>query len=309
MTQSSKADILLLAISLIWAATFIIIKHALDDVPPFLFTGLRFLLASSVGLLLWGKYLRSLTLKDIRQGIILGIVFGIGFLLQTWGLQYTTIAKSSFITGSMVIFTPIVYYIIERRPISIMQKIGVVIVTFGLWIFTDPNFSSVNNGDIATLLCAVLWGVYITLTDLYTTQRDDILEHSARLTLLQFISTCCISFFAFLLYEQSATHTFQQLLYNSFTAQDVLIAIGYTALLGSVIATYIQTRWQRDSTPVKAALIFSLEPIIASVLAYIYISEQFGWRELIGGAIVLIGVLAGEIGESAYHFIKPQKTK
>lgn len=308
MTQSSKADILLLAISLIWAATFIIIKHALDDVPPFLFTGLRFLLASSVGLLLWGKYLRSLTLRDIRQGIILGIVFGIGFLLQTWGLQYTTIAKSSFITGSMVIFTPIVYYIIERRPISIMQKIGVVIVTFGLWIFTDPNFSSVNNGDIATLLCAVLWGVYITLTDLYTTQRDDILEHSARLTLLQFISTCCISFFAFFLYEQNSSHTFQELLYNSFTTQDALIAIGYTALLGSVIATYIQTRWQRDSTPVKAALIFSLEPIIASILAYLYINEQFGWRELIGGAIVLVGVLAGEIGESVYNFFKPQKT-
>lgn len=90
----------------------------------------------------------------------MGIVFGIGFLLQTWGLQYTTIAKSSFITGSMVIFTPIVYYLIERRPVTLMQKIGVFVVTLGLWIFTDPNFSSVNKGDIATLICAVLWAWY-----------------------------------------------------------------------------------------------------------------------------------------------------
>ena len=255
MTKSSRADILLLLISLIWAATFIIIKNALDDVPPFLFTGLRFFLASSVGFLLWGKYLHSLTLRDIRQGIILGIVFGIGFLLQTWGLKYTTIAKSSFITGSMVIFTPMVYYVVERRPVTLMQKIGVIIVTVGLWIFTDPNFTSVNRGDIATLLCAALWGVYITLTDVYTTNRDDILEHSARLTLLQFISTCIISSIAYLLYEHSSMTDFQTLLHISFTTQDALVAIVYTAFLGSVIATYIQTRWQRDSTPVKAALV------------------------------------------------------
>ncbi|MFN5310310.1 MAG: DMT family transporter [Candidatus Kapaibacterium sp.] len=307
MTKSSRADILLLLIALIWAATFIVIKYALDDVPPFLFTGLRFLLASGVGLLLWGKYLRSLTVKDIQQGTILGIVFGIGFLLQTWGLQYTTIAKSSFITGSMVIFTPIVYYLIERRPVTLMQKIGVLVVTLGLWIFTDPNFSSVNKGDIATLICAVLWGVYITLTDVYTANREDILEHSARLTLLQFISTCIISSIAYLLYEHTSMADFQQLLHISFTAQDALIAICYTAFLGSVIATYIQTRWQRDSSPVKAALIFSLEPIIASILAYLYISEQFGWREFIGGSIVLLGVLMGEIGENVYNALKGKR--
>ncbi len=304
MTNSSRADILLLLISLIWAASFIIIKYALDDVPPFLFTGLRFFLASSIGLILWGKYLRSMTIKDIQQGTVLGLIFGIGFLLQTWGLQFTTIAKSSFITGSMVIFTPIVYYLIERRPITLMQKTGVVIVTVGLWIFTDPNFTSVNRGDIATLLCALLWGVYITLTDVYTSNRDDILEHSARLTLLQFISTCVISSIAYLIYEHSSMADFQRLVHISFTTRDAFVAIVYTAVLGSVIATYIQTRWQRDSTPVKAALIFSLEPIIASLLAYLYINEQFGWREFVGGTIVLLGVLMGEIGEGVYNALK-----
>jgi drug/metabolite transporter (DMT)-like permease len=74
-----------------------------------------------------------------------------------------------------------------------------------------------------------------------------------------------------------------------------------------VIATYIQTRWQRDSSPVKAALIFSLEPIIASILAYLYISEQFGWREFMGGSIVLLGVLMGEIGENVYNTLRGKR--
>jgi len=307
MQKSTRADILLLTIAMVWAATFIIIKNALDDIPPFFFTALRFLIASIIGTFIWGKYLVKASAKDYMQGAVLGAIFGIGFLLQTWGLQYTTIAKSSFITVSMVIFTPIVYYLVERRPVSLMQKIGVCIVTIGLWIFTDPDFSSMNYGDIATILCAVLWGIYITFTDVFTRDRKDIIEASARLTLLQFIFTCIISYIAYILFEYHAGAGISQLFEKSITAQDVLIAISYTAILGSVIATYIQTRWQRDSSPVRAALIFSLEPIIASMLAFIIIKEHFGMRELLGGFFVLSGVLAGETGETLVKFFTPKK--
>lgn len=307
MQKSSKADILLLSIAVIWAATFIIIKNALDDIPPFFFTAFRFLIASCIGLFLWGKFLLKATVKDYFQGAILGAVFGVGFLLQTWGLQYTTIAKSSFITGSMVIFTPIVYFLVERRPVSLIQKIGVGIVTLGLWIFTNPDFSSLNYGDIATISCAVLWGVYITFTDVFTRDRQDILEASARLTLLQFIFTCIISFFVYLAFESKSGMEISVLTEKAVTYQDAIIAIGYTAILGSVVATYIQTRWQRDSSPVRAALIFSLEPIIASMLAYVLISEKFGAREFIGGFFVLLGVLAGEIGETVMAFFRRKK--
>ena len=299
MLKTFKAELLLVFITLIWGGTFVIIKNALTDVPPFLYSGLRFTLASGIALLLWWKYLRGITRTELQQGLLLGVFFSIGFLLQTWGLNYTTVSKSSFITGAMVIFAPITYWIVERRPISLFQKIGVVVVISGLWIFANPDFAHLNKGDIATLLCSVCWGIYITYTDVFTRDSTDIGVLSVRLAVVQFILTTFISFGAYLCFEGSPAHFLGDII-KVLPSKAFIIAVLYTGILGSVVATYIQTRYQRETTPVKVALIFSIEPILASAMAVILLNESFMGFEIFGGAIVIGGVLVAEIGDAIW---------
>ena len=77
INRKQKADLFMLLITIIWSGTFIIIKNALFDVPPFLYTSLRFFAATFIGLVLWHKQCRNITLQQWKQGSILAIFFAL----------------------------------------------------------------------------------------------------------------------------------------------------------------------------------------------------------------------------------------
>lgn len=295
LTRNQRADLFMLFITLIWSGTFVIIKNALDDVPPFLYTGLRFALASAIGYAIWFRYLHGITKKDILQGSVLGMFFGLGFLSQTWGLQHTTVANSSFITGSMAIFTPIAAFLIDGRTVSRYQVAGIFIVLTGLAFFSQHGLEEwqFNEGDLATLFCAIMWGMYITYTDTFMRDAKDVATTSARLTLIQFIISCCIAFAGSLIMEGPITEM-PDLIHTAFNSTDFWIAILYTSIFASIVATYIQTRYQHETTPVKAALMFSTEPVTATLLAVIVGMETLSIEKLLIGAVVIIGVLIAQ---------------
>lgn len=295
LNTRQRADLFMLLITLIWSGTFVIIKNALDEVPPFLYTGLRFALASLIGYALWFRSMRGITKKEVFQGSVLGIFFGLGFLSQTWGLQHTTVANSSFITGSMAIFTPIAAFLIDKRTVSKFQVLGIFIVLTGLAFFSQHGLDDwqFNVGDAATLFCAVMWGMYITYTDKFMRDAENIAISSARLTLMQFIISCLFAFIGSMLMEGPVSNM-PSLIQVAFNSSDFWIAFLYTAILASIVATYIQTRYQHETTPVKAALMFSTEPVTATLLAVIVGMESLSIEKLFIGAVVIIGVLIAQ---------------
>jgi len=285
----------MLLITMIWSGTFVIIKNALDEVPPFLYTGLRFALASLIGYALWFRSMHGITRKEVFQGSILGLFFGFGFLSQTWGLQHTSVANSSFITGSMAIFTPIAAFLIDRRTVSIYQALGILIVLTGLAFFSQHGLEEwqFNVGDAATLFCAVMWGMYITYTDKFMRDAENIAQSSARLTLIQFIISCVFAFAGSILLEGPISEM-PQMIQQAFNSTDFWIAFLYTSILASIVATYIQTRYQHETTPVKAALMFSTEPVTATLLAVIIGMESLSIEKLLIGGVVILGVLIAQ---------------
>ena len=295
LTRNQRADLFMLFITLIWSGTFVIIKNALDEVPPFLYTALRFALASLIGYGLWFRYMKGITSKDIIQGSVLGFFFGLGFLSQTWGLQHTTVANSSFITGSMAIFTPIAAYLINRRSVSKIQMIGIFTVLTGLGFFSQHGSKewSFNSGDLATLFCAIMWGMYITYTDRFMSQADDVPTISARLTLIQFVVSCIFASIGSVLFEGNPANM-PGLISQAFSSMDFLIALLYTSILASIVATYVQTRYQHETTPVKAALMFSTEPVTATAFAVIVGMETISIEKFALGGIVILGVLIAQ---------------
>jgi drug/metabolite transporter (DMT)-like permease len=296
LTTRQRADLFMLLITLIWSGTFVIIKNALDEVPPFLYTGLRFALASLIGYVIWFRLMHGITKKEVFQGSILGVFFGLGFLSQTWGLQHTSVANSSFITGSMAIFTPIAAFLIDKRTVSIYQALGILIVLTGLAFFSQHGFDEwqFNVGDIATLLCAIMWGMYITYTDKFMRDSKNISTASARLTLVQFIVSCLFAFAGSFIFEGPISQM-PHMIQTAFLSTDFWIALLYTSILASIVATYIQTRYQHETTPVKAALMFSTEPVAATLFAVMIGMETLSIEKFMIGAIVILGVLIAQV--------------
>lgn len=285
--KSWKAETYLMLVTLIWGGTFLFTKQALVDCSPSLFLVIRLLLAFTLTLIFFGKHLKHLNKEIFWHGTVLGLFFGVGFLLQTYGLKFTSVSKTAFITGITVSITPFVYFILQKKKIAFWSIIGVIIATIGLYIFTKPEFNNINIGDVLVLLSTFMWAFYITYMDIFTKDKVGVASTSL-LVLLQFFYTFLLAVIALFIFD------FGNLKLN-FT-NNLIFALIFNGILASFLVTFIHTAVQRYTSPVKAALIFSLEPVFAATFAIIFIDEVLSTREYLGGAILLIGVVVSELG-------------
>jgi len=290
-----KAEFMLFLMTLIWGATFLFTKLGLESCPPFLYVIFRFSIALALVLIFFNKYMNNIDRATWKSGAILGLLFGGGFVLQTVGLGMTNVTNSAFITGLTVVLTPFAFKLISKEKLLFWPKLGVIIAFIGLYIFTNPDLDNINNGDILTLLSTGFWAVYITLMDSYTKDYDSN-RKTMQLVAIQFVFALPLPLLGFLLLELPELHVD--------VSTDLIMSLAFNAILASFVLTIIHTTYQRYTTPVKAALIFSLEPIFASIFAAIFLSEILSTLELIGATILMLGVLTSELGKFVYNKLK-----
>jgi drug/metabolite transporter (DMT)-like permease len=260
----------------------VVIKGALEDTSPLFFVGTRFLIAALFVTPFIINKLKGFTAPVLRAGILLGIIMFIGFSTQTLGLQYTTASKSGFITGLAVVFTPILQMLIERRIPRPGNVLGIVLVVIGLYFLTSPAGASFNIGDGLTLACAFFFALYIVYIDVFSKKYSII--H------LVYLQICTVMILSFLFTAGFETVQFE-------ITGNLLFALAYTAILATVINTYLHTEYQRYTTPTRAAIIFTLEPVFAAALAFFVLHELLGFRGLLGGAIIIFGILISEMSD------------
>ena len=282
MTTRSRAEAALLGTTLIWGGTFAVVKIGMRDVSPLLLIAIRFILGGGLMLLLFGRRLFPIPGQALLKGSILAAFLFLGFVTQNIGLTITTASKSAFITGMMVIFVPLLQVVIERRPPRLGNVVGVAIVTLGLWFLTSPNGESFNSGDALTMLCAVLFAVYIVYLDVVSKEMT-----TEQLVVIQMIVSGLMALVATALFETP----------RLVPSTQAIASLIYLTLLATVVTTYVQTRFQKNTTPTRAVVIFSIEPVIATIIAYFLLGETLGALGLLGGALIIAGVLVSEFAD------------
>jgi drug/metabolite transporter (DMT)-like permease len=292
-----KALAALILPTVIWGGTFVIIKESLSFVSPMVFISSRFLFAALLLLPFTGIIFRGSGSMEIKGGMLLGLLYFIGFATQTIGLNFTTATKSGFITGTFVVFTPILQLLIEKRKPSKWNITGIVLVLIGLiFLFSHGEHlfdvfseigSNFNIGDFLTLICALSYSGYIVYLD--------IISKKAKFMPLVFIQIALTAAGGILFLMIFAATGIEQIRINYNTY--VILALLYTAILATILTTGLQTRFQKYVTPTKAAIIFSFEPIFAAVFAYLLINERLGSFGIMGGIFIFAGLLVSEIFE------------
>ncbi len=288
-------EIALLINTLIWGATFVIIKSALSDASPMMFVGIRFTFAALVLLPFAKKIFKFSKTGTLKAGIVLGILYFLGFASQTLGLQYTTATKSGFITGTFVIFTPVFQWLLEKKVPAKWNLIGVSIVIIGLLFLSSKGTSifdvfselgsNFNIGDFFTLLCALFWGWYLVELDMISKKFDYM-----PLVFSQILVTGIGGFLFVFLFSVTGL---EQIKY-SFDF-NLIFAILYTSLLATVLATTLQTKYQKFVSPTKAGIILSFEPIFAALVAFIVLSEKISYFGIIGCLLIFSGLIISEV--------------
>jgi drug/metabolite transporter (DMT)-like permease len=180
----------------------------------------------------------------------------------------------------MVVFVPFFQYFVERRPPTWGNVLGIGIVLIGLWFLTSPSGAEFNVGDGLTLFTAVVFALYIVYLDIASKAMSPV-----QLTFLQSAATGMLSWFAAL--------GFERMFFNPTTS--MITSLAYLTLFATIITTFVQTTFQKDTTPTRAVIIFTVEPVWASIIAYFVLSEQLGALGILGGALIILGVLVSEL--------------
>jgi drug/metabolite transporter (DMT)-like permease len=208
-------------------------------------------------------------------------MLGTGIVIQNYGIYETTASKAAFITGLMVIFTPVAQMLLEKRAPKTGNIIGIVVVIVGLYLLTSPTGSGINIGDLLVLFSAMIFGVYIVFLDIFTK-----VENVLHLASIQVTMTTITA---------ALTIPFEEIVF--FPETQLIVSIIYMGICATVITTYIQTRYQKDTTPTRAVIIFTFEPVIAAVLAYYILNELLGIMGIIGAILIIIGILISEFSD------------
>lgn len=281
----------LLLVSLIWGTTFVAVKTALEDVPPFLFLTLRFGIGAIASLLLVRRTpgLRSALLA----GIPLGFVLAGGYGAQTLGLLTTTPARSGFLTGLNILLIPLWgWWILHRRP-GWFPLLGLLLATVGMWFLTRPGSGGWVSGDGWTLVCAVFFGLHVVLLT-----RVGANHRPGGILFSQLATTSVLGAVAHVAWSPDQT--------IHWTSKPLWGALLLTGILASLLTTWLQMRFQPRVSPARVALVFATEPVFAALFSVLLWGERLGPGGWIGGGLILAGMLLAEL-ESTGERVSPSR--
>jgi drug/metabolite transporter (DMT)-like permease len=287
MSQRLKADLLLIFCTVIWGATFVLVKDALSDASVFAFLLVRFALAALVLALVSPGSLARLRRRELSAGALIGCFMFAGYALQTVGLNRTTPSKAAFITGSSVIMVPLVQAALGRGRMNRWVWAGALAALAGLYFLTVPpaGLAALNQGDLWVLAAALMFAFHILSVGRFAP------HHSvSNLTFIQIATTALLAALALPLLHATGVEPARLAWTRLFVIAVLVTAVGSTA-----VAFSIQVWAQRYTSPAHTAIVFSLEPLFAVLTSYIFWGERLGPRGLAGGALIFAGILLAEL--------------
>ncbi|AZC30538.1 Permease of the drug/metabolite transporter (DMT) superfamily [Pseudomonas chlororaphis subsp. piscium] len=283
----SKAECVLVLITMVWGGTFLTVQHAMTVSGPMFFVGLRFAAAACIVGLFSLHSLRGLTLFELKAGVFIGTAIMLGYGLQTVGLQSIPSSQSAFITALYVPFVPLLQWLFMGKRPGLMPSIGIMLAFTGLMLLSGPSGAALDfsPGEIATLISTVAIAAEIILISTYAGQVD-----VRRVTVVQLAATSVLSFLM-VVPTQEAIPDFSWLLLAS--------ALGLGAASAAI---QVAMNWaQKSVSPTRATLIYAGEPVWAGLVGRIA-GERLPALALLGGALIVAAVIVSELktkGKSA----------
>lgn len=276
-SRQGQATAALLLVTAIWGSTFFIIKDALHTIDPFDYLVVRFLIASVVSGVIFFRRLRRLTAMEWKIGLGLGAVYGIAQIAQTTGLARTSASVSGFITGTYVVITPVILWLLYRVRPARNVWLAVALSITGLAVLSLTGFSAGGIGEVLTFAGAATYALHIVLLDKFAAKVD-----AMALTVLQLIGVTVVCFPFSLREGVSVPPTL-----------NVWGAILYTAVVAGIITMLLQTWSQKHLPATRVAILMTFEPVFASTFAVIFGSDQLTLRLVLGGTLIFLATVIG----------------
>jgi drug/metabolite transporter (DMT)-like permease len=267
----------LVGVAAMWGISFVVMKPAIAQQPFMDFLAIRFTIATAIMFAIRPKVIFALKGRMLVIGGALGVILGFAYITQTLALDLTTAAITGFLTGTYVVLTPILGWIIFRKKIGIKVAIGAILALIGLGLISITGVS-IEVGQIWGIVCAVLYALHIVGLGRYSAGLD-----SYALTFVQLFFVTVVSWIGALPDGYVSPPTIE-----------VWYAVLFTAIFGTVIAFFVQTWAQARMDPSRVAIVLTFEVVFTALISVGVGQEELALRTIIGGGFMVAAMLIVE---------------
>ena len=294
----SVSHALLLLTAFIWGITFVFQTTGMETLGPFGFSAFRFLIGS-IAILpiaiweyqrvnLWALSVKSspeIIEKDrnfiLWGSVFLGVIMFTGSALQQVSLGITSVANTAFLTTLYVPLVPIFGFVLFQKNIGKWRWLAVGIFVIGSWMMSGVSPKEAVIGDIMVIIGAIFWALHIMLVG-WLAQRTNA---PFQLAFVQTVITAILSFIILFIYE-------------TFTMADVIAVLPellFAGVMSTGLGFTLQLVAQQHCSNAAAAILLSLEGVIAAFAGWILLDQAMVAIAIVGAALIFIAVLVVEL--------------
>lgn len=280
--MKNKANIgrlALIATTLIWGSSFVILKSTLDSITPLWVLAIRFGGAALIMLIACLPKLKKLDKQYIKGGAVMGLCLAFAYILQTYGLVYTTPGKNAFLTATYCILVPFLYWGIAGTKPDKFNISAAIVCLVGMGFVCLGNDLSVNIGDMLTICCGLFYGLHIIATSRAVEGRDALI-----LTMLQFFFGGLICLVGAAIFEPVPTDI----------PSSSWASIAYLTFMCTGLCFVLQTIGQKYTPPSQVAVILTLESVFGTAISVALGQENLTFGIVLGFCLIFCAILTSE---------------
>ncbi len=283
MSNEKKSIIGLLLVSFIWGSAFIGVEIALKagwGVFPIL--AVRGLVGGLVCLPFALKYKFWKNTKGLLSGLLMGVLYFVAFIFQTYGQDNSTVVNAAFLTVLYVAFAPLILRVFFKEKQGVKLYIGCIVSIIGVFFLTVMSSSeglSVNFGDILVILGALFFALQIIAA-----QKTSKYSNAISITTIQMLTMGILSLIAMPITGQT-----------TIKFDSSLIAVLYCAVFSSALASFVQIASQKHLNSSKASIIMGTETLFATALDSIVNKRIPSVYVFIGGFMMFLSIVIIEL--------------
>ncbi len=297
---TTRNTLLLFLTAFIWGMAFVSQSKGMDYMHPFTFNGVRSFIGAFVLLvyILNTRKCAGTKAQPIQWGITLraglwcGLALTVASTLQQFGIKYTTVGKAGFITTLYIIFVPLAG-IFFKRKVSAVVWVAAVMAAVGMYLLCMTEGLSLGTGDIMVFLCAIVFAAHIMIVDYYSPKTDGVIVSCIQFTVCGIV--CGVG----------------SLIWGAPTLTQLSEGMGtllYAGVLSCGVAYTLQIVGQKGVNPTVAALILSLESVVATVsgwiaykIGFLKVDQSLTCRQIIGCVIVFAAVILVQLPKEWFY--------
>lgn len=276
------ADSALLFVTLCWGISYSLTKICLTEVGPFTLNAFRFLLAFLAAVVFMFKRFKDVSFESVKYSFLISIFLFIVYVGCTYGVLYTSISNAGFLCALPVLFTPMLAFIFKGEKPKKKFVLVVVMSVAGIGFLSLQEDLSFAAGDLLCIMAALAYAIDLLITET-AVQKEEVNALHIGIFQLLFTGLFCLTA-AFVLEDVILP-----------VKGGILMSMIFLAIMCTGIAFIVQAVAQQYTPASHVGVIFTLEPVFSSIVAFILFNEVLSIRGYFGATLLILSLIIMEI--------------